>query len=153
MLPSCVCRIWGCNTSNGNGGWWWSMNFINEVMKIITFKKILNLKAPCEIIGGWQFGDIGEIDYKEGMLRILGVLDGKRIVGGREGCIRSHWGEKKKKRKKIGPRRLGSWYYVELERELLRNNDLTFPLIKNEYIYTKMGIIVSYQKHKNRKQS
>ena len=27
--------------------------------------------------------------------------------------------------------------YVEVERGLLRNNDLTFPLIKNEYIYTK----------------
>ena len=63
---------------------------INEVMKIITFKKRLNLKAPCEIIGGWQFGDIGEIDCKKGMLRIFGVLDGDRIVGGREGCIGSH---------------------------------------------------------------
>ena len=62
-------------------------------------------------------------------------------------------GCRKKKRKKIGLKRLGSWYHVELERELLRNNGLTFPLIKNEYIYTKMGIIVSYQKHKNRKQS
>ena len=42
-------------------------------MKIITFKKILDLKAPCEIIGGWQFGDhIGEIDCKEGM--VIGSL-------------------------------------------------------------------------------
>ena len=63
---------------------------INEVMKIITFNKRLNLKVPCEIIGGWQSGDIGEIDCKEGMLRILGILDGDRIVGGREGCTRSH---------------------------------------------------------------
>ena len=41
------------------------------------------------------------------------------------------------KEKKIRPRRLGFWYHVEVERELLRNNDLTFLLIKNEYIYTK----------------
>ena len=26
---------------------------------------------------------------------------------------------------------------LELERELLRNNGLTFPLIKNKYIYTQ----------------
>ena len=39
--------------------------------------------------------------------------------------------------KKIRPRRLDSWYHVEVERGLLRNNDLTFPLIKNEYIYAK----------------
>ena len=26
---------------------------------------------------------------------------------------------------------------VQVERGLLRNNDLTFPLIKNEYTYTK----------------
>ena len=31
---------------------------------------------------------------------------------------------------------IGLWS-VEVERGLLRNNDLTFPLIKNEYIYTK----------------
>ena len=43
----------------------------------------------------------------------------------------------KEKEKKICPRRLGSWYHVEVERELLKNNSLTFPLIKNEYIYTK----------------
>ena len=49
--------------------------------------------------------------------------------------------------KKIRPRRLGSWYHVEVERGLLRNNGLTFPLIKNEYIYTQN------LKHKNRKQS
>ena len=30
-----------------------------------------------------------------------------------------------------------SFFYVEVERGLLRNNDLTFLLIKNEYIYTK----------------
>ena len=42
---------------------------------------------------------------------------------------------------------------LKLERELLRNNDLTFPLIKNKYIYTKMGIVMGYPKHKNRKQS
>ena len=36
---------------------------------------------------------------------------------------------------------------VEVERGLLRNNGLTFPLIKNEYIYTQN------LKHKNRKQS
>ena len=42
---------------------------------------------------------------------------------------------------------------VEIERGLLRNNGLTFPLIKNEYMYTKLGIVVSYSKHKNRKQS
>ena len=48
------------------------MSVINEVMKIITFKKILDLKAPCEIIGGWQFGDIWEIDCKEGM--VIGSL-------------------------------------------------------------------------------
>ena len=35
---------------------------------------------------------------------------------------------------------------VEVERGLLRNNGLTFSLIKNEYIYTNL-------KHKNRKQS
>ena len=34
--------------------------------------------------------------------------------------------------------------YVEVERELLRNNGLTFSLIKNEYIYINL-------KHKNRK--
>ena len=96
-LPGCVCRIWRCNTSDGDGEWWWSMSVINEVMKIITFKKRLDLKAPCEIIGEWQFDDIGKINYKEGMLRILEVLDSDRIVGGREGCIRSHWGEGKKK--------------------------------------------------------
>ena len=28
--------------------------------------------------------------------------------------------------------------FVEIERGLLRNNGLTFPLIKNEYIYTKL---------------
>ena len=39
--------------------------------------------------------------------------------------------------KKIRPRRLGSWYHVEVKKGLLRNNDLTFPFIKNEYIYTK----------------
>ena len=44
-------------------------------------------------------------------------------------------------------------FHVEIERGLLRNNDLTFLLIKNEYIYTKLGVIVSYPKHKNRKQS
>ena len=36
--------------------------------------------------------------------------------------------------------------FVEVERGLLRNNDLTFSLINNEYIYTNL-------KHKNRKQS
>ena len=113
-------------------------------MKIITFQKRLDLKAPCEIISGWQFGDIGKIDCNEGMLRILGVLDGDRIVGGREWCTGSHW-EEVKKMKKIRLRRLGSWYHV-VERWLLRNNDLTFSLIKNEYIYTNL-------KHKNRKQS
>ena len=51
-LPGCVCWIWGCNTSDGDDGWWWSMSAINEVMKIITFKKRLDLKAPYEIIGG-----------------------------------------------------------------------------------------------------
>ena len=35
---------------------------------------------------------------------------------------------------------------VEVERGLLRNNGLTFSLIKNEYIYTNL-------KHKNRKKS
>ena len=30
----------------------------------------------------------------------------------------------------------GSLVYVEAERELLRNDGLTFPLINNEYIYT-----------------
>ena len=35
---------------------------------------------------------------------------------------------------------------IEVERGLLRNNDLTFLLIKNEYIYTNL-------KHKNKKQS
>ena len=35
---------------------------------------------------------------------------------------------------------------VEVERGVLRNNGLTFSLIKNEYIYTNL-------KHKNRKQS
>ena len=39
--------------------------------------------------------------------------------------------------KNILPRRLGSWYHVEIKRGLLRNNGLTFPLIKNEYIYTQ----------------
>ena len=97
----------------------------------------MDLKAPCEKIVGWQFGDIREIDYKEGMLRILGVLNSDRIVGGREWWIESHWGEGKKKRKEICLRRLGSWYHVEVERGLLKNNGLTFPLIKNEYIYTK----------------
>ena len=45
--------------------------------------------------------------------------------------------KEKKKRKEICLRRLGSWYHVEVERGLLKNNGLTFPLIKNEYIYTK----------------
>ena len=36
--------------------------------------------------------------------------------------------------------------FVEVERGLLRNNDLTFSLINNEYIYTNL-------KHKNMKQS
>ena len=27
---------------------------------------------------------------------------------------------------------------IEVERELLKNNDLAFSLIKNEYIYTKI---------------
>ena len=57
----------------------------------------MDLKASCEIIDGWQFGDIREIDCKEGILR---VLDGDRIVGGREGCTGSHWGEGKKKGRK-----------------------------------------------------
>ena len=35
---------------------------------------------------------------------------------------------------------------IEVERGLLRNNDLNFLLIKNEYIYTNL-------KQKNRKQS
>ena len=35
--------------------------------------------------------------------------------------------------------------FVEVERGLVRNNDLTLILIKNEYIYTNL-------KHKNRKQ-
>ena len=35
---------------------------------------------------------------------------------------------------------------VEVERGVLRNNGLTFSLIKNEYIYTNL-------KHKNRKKS
>ena len=103
-------------------------------MKIITFKKRLDLKAPCEVISGWQFGDIGEIDCKEGMLSILGVLDGDRIVGGREGCTRAIE-EKEKKREENMPKKIRLWYHVEVERGLLRNNDLTFPLIKNEYIY------------------
>ena len=51
-LLGCVCQIWGYNTSDGNGEWRWSMGAINEVMKIIIFKKILDLKAPYEIIGG-----------------------------------------------------------------------------------------------------
>ena len=94
----------------------------------------MDLKVPCQIIDGWQFGDIGEIDCKEGILR---VLDGDRIVGGREGCIRSHWGEEKKKKEENTSKKIRLWYHVEVERGLLRNNDLTFPLIKNEYIYTK----------------
>ena len=32
---------------------------------------------------------------------------------------------------------LTKFTHVEVERGLLRNNDLTFSLIKNEYIYTK----------------
>nr|CAN71366.1 hypothetical protein VITISV_014690 [Vitis vinifera] len=40
--------IRGCNTSDGNGEWWWSMGVINEVMKTIIFKKILDLKAPAK---------------------------------------------------------------------------------------------------------
>ena len=32
---------------------------------------------------------------------------------------------------------LTKFTHVEVERGLLRNNGLTFPLIKNEYIYTK----------------
>ena len=46
--------------------------------------------------------------------------------------------------------------FVEIERGLLRNNGLTFPLIKNEYIYTKLKTQKQetiYPKHKNRKQS
>ena len=53
--------------------------------------------------------------------------------------------KEKKKRKKICPRRSGLGYHIEVDRWLLRNNDLTFSLIKNEYIYTNV-------KHKNRKQ-
>ena len=56
------------------------MSAINEVMKIITFKKRLGLKVPCEIIGGCQFGDIGEIDCKEWMVRILRVKSLRRVV-------------------------------------------------------------------------
>ena len=137
MLPGCICRIWGCNTGDSSGGWWWSMSVINKVMKIIAFKKRLDLKTPCEIIDGWQFGDIREIDCKEGMVRILRVKSLRRVV------VEFFWffGEKKNTFKKI---RL--WYHVEVERGLLRNNDLTFSLITNEYIYTNL-------KHKNKKQS
>ena len=110
---------------------------INEVMKIITFKKRLNLKAPCEIIGGWQFGDIWEIDCKEGMVRILRVKPLRRVV------VEFFWFFGKKKNT---PKKIRLWYYVEVERGLLRNNDLTFSLINNEYIYANL-------KHKNRKQS
>ena len=39
------------------------------------------------------------------------------------------------------------WNTVEVEIGLLRNNGLSFPLIKNEYIY------IQNLKHKNRKQS
>ena len=71
------------------------------------------------------------------MLRILGVLDGDRIIGGREGCTRSHWGEGWKKKEENTSKKIRLWYHVEVERGLLRNDDFPFPLIKNEYIYTK----------------
>ena len=45
--------------------------------------------------------------------------------------------DKDKKEKENTPKKIRLWYHVEEERRLLRNNDLTFPLIKNEYIYTK----------------
>ena len=45
--------------------------------------------------------------------------------------------EKEKKKEENTPKKIRLWYHVELERGLLRNNDLTFSLIKNEYIYTK----------------
>ena len=44
--------------------------------------------------------------------------------------------------------------FVEVERGLLRNNDLTFSLINNEYIYTNLkhkNRKKIYPKHKNRK--
>ena len=47
--------------------------------------------------------------------------------------------------KKNAPKNIRLWYHVEVERRLLRNIDLTFSLIKNEYIYTNL-------KHKSRKQ-
>ena len=46
--------------------------------------------------------------------------------------------EKEKKKEENTPKKIRLWYHVELERGLLRNNDLTFSLIKNEYIYTKL---------------
>ena len=46
------------------------------------------------------------------------------------------------------PKKIKLWYHVEVERGLLRNNDFTFSLIKNEYIYRYTNL-----KHKNRKQS
>ena len=51
-----------------------------------------------------------------------------------------------KKKEENTPKKIKLWYHVEVERGLLRNNDLTFSLIKNEYIYINT-------KHKNKKQS
>ena len=45
--------------------------------------------------------------------------------------------DKEKKEEENTPKKIRLWYHVEVERRLLRNNDLTFLLIKNEYIYTK----------------
>ena len=46
------------------------------------------------------------------------------------------------------PKKIKLWYHVEVERGLLRNNDFTFSLIKNEYIYTKIwNNLPKTQKH------
>ena len=39
--------------------------------------------------------------------------------------------EKEKKKEENMPKKIRLWYHVEVERGLLRNNNLAFPLIKN----------------------
>ena len=45
--------------------------------------------------------------------------------------------DKKKNKEENTSKKIRLWYHVEVERGLLRNDDFPFPLIKNEYIYTK----------------
>ncbi|RVW21636.1 ERAD-associated E3 ubiquitin-protein ligase HRD1B [Vitis vinifera] len=104
---------WRCNTSDGNGGWWWSMSAINEVMKIITFKKKLDLKAP------WDGEDLESEVIEDSGCRVLMIHDTSTTTVST--LIRKIWSSMSVTClwKDNGRKKVVYTFYLELIRDLL----------------------------------